>query len=240
MANVWARDRAGAFYLGMALTGLAAVAIGFSTTYALPMWRRSLSAPPVVHVHGALSLSWVALFIIQTSLVRRSQTRLHRKLGWIGVPLACGLLITGCAVALVAARRDFPAQGPVAASAIVGTVTSLAMFVALVVFAVLRRRRPDWHKRLMLLATIVVLWPAWFRWRHFVPCVERPEIWFALVLAEGWIAVAAARDWLKYGAVHPVWCYFGTGVFVEQSFEVLAFDTGPWRGVGMWIFESFA
>ena len=45
------------------------------------------------------------------------------------------------------------------------------MFVALAIAAVLLRRRPDWHKRLMLLATMVVLWPAFFRFRHLMPFV---------------------------------------------------------------------
>jgi uncharacterized membrane protein YozB (DUF420 family) len=240
MANVWARDREAPFYLGIGLVGLAAIAIGFSTTYVLPMARRTFEAPIVVHVHGALCLAWITLVIAQASLVKSRRTPLHRRLGWIAAPIALGMLATGIAVALRAARRDIPSQGLAAASPILGVVTTLVLFVLLVGLALAWRRYPDWHKRLILLATILVLWPAWFRFRHLLPWVPRPEVWLALVLADLPIAVAALRDRLKYGAIHPVWLYFGSALFVEQCFEINAFDSPPWRATGEWLFRTLA
>ena len=81
MANTWARDRATYFYLGFALVGLAVVALGFGVTYALPMMRRSFSAPWFVHLHGASALAWVMLLIAQAQLVRVRRTPLHRRIG---------------------------------------------------------------------------------------------------------------------------------------------------------------
>jgi uncharacterized membrane protein YozB (DUF420 family) len=240
MADAWARDRAAGFYLAIPLVGVAAIAIGFSTTYFMPMWRRTLDVPPVVHLHGALNLSWVILVISQVLLVRERQTPLHRRIGLIGLPLAIAMLITGCVVALWSAKRDFPLRGPVAASSIIGVVTSLTIFAGLVALAIIWRRWPDWHKRLMLLATIVVLWPAWFRIRHLMPWVPRPDLWFAVFAADSLIMVAALRDLIKYGRVHPVWLYFGTAWFIENCFEIYAFDSPPWRAVGMWIYRTFA
>ena len=83
MANAWARDRASFFYLGFGFYALAAVFFGFSTTYFAPMSKGSFAAPPIVHLHGALCLSWVVLVIAQSALVRNSQTRLHRQIGKI-------------------------------------------------------------------------------------------------------------------------------------------------------------
>lgn len=48
------------------------------------------------------------------------------------------------------------------------------MFTGLVAAGLINRRRPEVHKRLMLLATLLILWPAWFRFRHFFPGVPRP------------------------------------------------------------------
>ena len=240
MGNPWARDRASHFYFGFGLVGLAAIAIGFSTTFILPMYRGVFVAPAIVHLHGALALSWVVLLIAQSFLVRAQMTPLHRRVGLIGLPLALGILVTGVLVAFWAARRDFPSQGPVAASSMVGVFTTLAMFALLVGLAVMWRRWPDWHKRLMLLATILVLWPAWFRFRHLLPWVSRPEFWLAYVVALSPIGVAALRDRWKYGFVHPVWVYFGTAIVLEQGLEVLAFDTPAWRSIGMWLFQTFA
>ena len=239
MGNPWARDRAGNFYFNFGFVGLAAIAIGFSTTFILPMYRGTFVAPAVVHLHGALAFGWIVLIIAQSFLVRVQLTPLHRRVGRIGLPLALGILLTGIIVALWAARRDFLSQGPVAASAIIGTVTTLSLFMLLVGLAIFWRRWPDWHKRLLLLATILVLWPAWFRFRHLLAWVPRPEFWLGYVVALSPIGVAALRDRWKYGFVHPVWIYFGTGVVVEQGVEFLAFDSAAWRTIGMWLFENF-
>ena len=231
MANPWARDRAGWFYVGFGLLSLAAVFTGFSTTYFLPMAQRSFAAPLVVHLHGALCLAWVLLFIIQCLLVRARHSRVHRRLGLAGIPVALGVLATGLGTASWATARDL-ATVPTALATMIGTLTSLTIFSVFVILGIANRRRPDWHKRLMMLATIVVLWPAYFRFRHLLPWVPRPDIWLALVLADLPILVAAVRDRLVYGRVHPVWAIFGTALFVEQAAEVMLFDTSVWRRLG--------
>lgn len=237
MTNAWARDRAGIFYAAFGFVSLAAVLTGFSTTYLIPMARRTFDAPAIVHLHGALCLSWVLLFIAQALLVRTRRTALHRRLGMAGIPIALGILATGLLTARWAAHRDI-AAAPEAVASMVGTLTSLAIFAALVIFAILKRRQPDWHKRLMMLATIVVLWPAWFRFRHLMPWVPRPDIWLALILADLPIIIAAVRDRMLAGRVHPVWAIFGTALILEQSAEVMLFDVPRWRTLGEAIYRA--
>lgn len=237
MGNVWARDRANWFYLGFGLFALAAVLIGFSTTYFIPMARRSFSAPWVVHLHGATALGWVLLLICQAHLVGRHRTPLHRRIGRAGLPLAVIIWATGIATAAWAARRDLPEIGTAATSNLGGTAIGLSLYLSLVVAAVAMRRRPDWHKRLIMLATIQVLWPAFFRWRHLLPMVPRPEIWLALVLAYFPILIAAARDLWRYGRVHPVWLFVAPALVVEQSIEFAFFDRGVLRQFGQWLYS---
>lgn len=231
MATAWARDRAQFFYLACGLVGLAAALIGFSTTYLIPMAQQTFAAPLFVHLHGLLCLSWILLFIGQCLLVRGRRTRLHRRIGLIGVPIAIGILVSGVAVASWTVTRDFDAAGQTAISSILGTITGLTLFATFVVAAIVFRRKPDWHKRLMLLATVALLWPAWFRWRHLLPFVPRPEIIFAIAIAYVPLLVAALRDWRRYGQVHPVWKYVAPTYVAEQTFETLAFDSAPWRAV---------
>lgn len=236
MANAWARDRATRFYLGMALVFLVSVAIGFSTTYILPMARRSFSAPVVVHLHGAASLSWVLLLIAQTWFVRSVKTPLHRRLGILAVPVAVTIWLSGILTAHWAVERDLPSLGATATSALAGSVTGLSIFLALVIAAIGFRRRADWHKRLILLATIALLWPAFFRFRHVLPFVPSPEIWLALVLADAPILAAAIRDRWRFGRIHPVWAVLGPVLFVEQSLELLLFDSPAWRKFGEFLY----
>lgn len=239
MANAWVRDRATSFYFGIGIAGLVVVVVGFGWTYAVPMLRQTFTAPWYVHLHGASALAWVLLFIGQPLLVRRRRTGLHRKLGHVGLPVAVIICSSGIATAGWAAARDLPEIGSAATSALAGTVTGLGLFVSLVVGAIMLRKRPDWHKRLMLLATIHLLWPAFFRLRHWLPDVPNPEIWLAVVCAYLPIVIAAVRDKAKYGKVHPVWLFVAPALIVEQSIEVAFFDQGLQRDLGQWFFALF-
>lgn len=240
MANPWARDRATLFYLGFGLVGLLVVALGFGVTYVLPMVRRTFAAPWFVHLHGASALAWILLFIGQTAVVRWRRTPLHRHLGQGALPLAVFVWASGIATAVWAAQRDLPDQGTAATSSLAGTFSGLTLYLALVIAAVTTRRRPDWHKRLVMLATIQLLWPAFFRLRHLLPAVPYPEVSFALVLAYSPIAVAALRDYSRCGKVHPVWLFVAPALVIEQSLEFVFFDRGPLRLFGQWIYAVLA
>jgi len=225
MASTWAADRAQRFYVGIAQFSLMAVAIGFSTTYFIPMGRRTFSAPLVVHLHGACALAWLSLFLAQGLLVRSGRTKLHKRLGQVGLPLALAIWCTGILTAAWAARRDFPTQGQLAEASFMGTVSGLSLFLAFVVTGYAVRRRLAAHKRWMALATIVVLWPAIFRWRHLLPTMNRPDIVLGLFVANLPILVAMIRDRIRYGRIHAVWLLGGTFWVAEQGLEVAVFDT---------------
>ena len=225
MASSWARDRAQRFYIGLALFGLTAIAIGFSTTYFIPMARGVFAAPPIVHLHGVSAFAWVSLLLIQAFLVRSGRTRLHMRVGQAGLPLAVLIWASGILTAAWAARRDLNDQGAVAEASFMGTVTGLTIFLAFVATGYVARKRPAAHKRWLALATMAVLWPAIFRWRHVLPQMERPDIVLGFFVADAPILVAMLRDRLRYGSVHPVWLAGGLFWIVEQGIEIAVFDT---------------
>ena len=237
MANAWARDRARTFYPAFALMAVAAGAIGFSTTYFIPGPRGTLNIPWIVHLHGWTAMAWVGLLVTQIILIRSGRSRLHRQLGKLAIPLALSVWASGIAVGRFVVARDLAEQGDMACAALVGTISSLSVFLALVIAAVLLKRRPDWHKRLMLLATIVVLWPAFFRFRHLMPFVPRPEMTLGLLLADAPILLAAVRDRLRWGRVHPAWLYVGSLVFAEQAFELWVFERGILAPLGKAVYQ---
>lgn len=240
MGTAWTRDRATQFYFAFGLAGLLVVALGFSVTYVVPMVRQTFSAPWFVHLHGATALGWILLFIVQARLVGAGRTVVHRRLGQCALPLATAVWGTGIATALWAAQRDLPAQGTAATSSLGGTFSGLTLYLLLVGWAIAVRRSPDWHKRLAMLATIQLLWPAFFRLRHLLPAVPHPDVTFALVLAYTPILVAALRDRARFGRVHPVWAFAGSALVVEQSLEFAYFDQGWHRLAGQWLYRALS
>lgn len=220
------------FYVGMALLGLAVALAGFSKTFFAPIVAGTFDAPLVVHLHGGAAFAWVLLFVLQPTLIRAGRYDIHRWTGAVGTAIALAVAITGVPVGLYVVERDVAAGlGPTAVSSLLGVVTAMTVFLALVAAGVAFRGRPAAHKRLMLLATIVVLWPAWFRLRHWFPDVPQPEIWFGVVAAYSLVPIAMIRDRFVEGHVHPVWWWVGLPVVVEQATEALVFDSGPWRAV---------
>ncbi|HYC28152.1 MAG TPA: hypothetical protein VEB42_05035, partial [Chitinophagaceae bacterium] len=220
---------------------LFAVVVGFFTTYINPSLKGSFAAPVIVHIHGALAFSWIMLFIFQTIAVKFRNFPLHRTLGYCGLFIASGIVLTMIPVGLFQVEKGLTqGMGDTAISQIVGVVTTAVMFAALVTAGYLYRKRPRIHKRLLLLATIVLLWPAWFRFRHYFPSVPRPDIWFAVVLADSLILLSWIIDRITYGKVHPVLLYCGLIIIAEHVFEIVMFDTALWRIWANFLYNAFA
>jgi hypothetical protein len=228
----WSKDRGSRFYRIAAVLAIAVAFAGFYLTYLKPVAQGRFSGPEQSHLHGALLASWLVLVAVQSFLLPT-----HRKLGWIAVTLAPAIAVSTMAIGVAATRRDL-AFGVELGMA--GNVTAPLLFCALVGAAIWQRRSPQWHKRLILIATVVLLWPAWFRWRHFLPWVPRPDITLGLVVANLPIAIAMLRDHLRFGLVHPAYIWVGLPVIAEMTLETLVFGTPFWTSFGMWLYTLLA
>lgn len=139
------------------------VFIGFARTYflagiffaKLPSW--------LVHLHGALFTSWIVLLTTQVILVSIGRVRWHVSVGIVGVSLAPLMVVVGLATLVAAVRRHFVPPAPLKIILVVDTL-NLCMFGGLVFWGFLARRDAAAHKRLMLLATCIILAPAISRW----------------------------------------------------------------------------
>lgn len=225
----WREDRGSQFYRVAAIAALFVAIVGFFLTYALPMSRGTFEGPSSAHVHGALLFGWLILTIIQTQLAAY-RTALHRTIGWAALVLAPAVAASTIWIGHEGATLGLDrGDGPIAISGFLGSVTSPLIFLGIVLAAIAKRRDLQWHKRLMVIATVAILWPAWFRFRHFLPGLPNPEITLSLVAANLPIALAMLRDRIRFGRVHPAYSWFGLGLVAEQTFETFAFDSPAWR-----------
>ncbi len=224
------------FFLYMAFAFLAIALIGFSTTYFLPLSRGAFSAPPIIHVHGVLLFGWLLLFIAQSSLIHNRSFVTHRQLGVFGATLCIGIVISGVLVGLHATRRDLAAGGgdDFVLGQFVNVLIEMLLFGALVTAAIVLRRDGESHKRLLLLATISALGPAWLRFRHLLPAVPYPFVTFSL-LADSLLLIAIARDHLAIKRVHPVYLWAGGAMVAIHIVELLASTSAPWVRLSRWL-----
>lgn len=226
------------FFLYLSLAFLAIAITGFSTTFFFPLARGTFSAPPVVHVHGALLFGWLLFFIAQATLVKYKSLPVHRTLGWIGLALSLAIVISGLAVGEFAARRDLAATGETwPFGNFVTIIIEMMLFGGLVLAAISTRRRPEFHKRFLVLATISALGPAWFRFRHFMPYVPNPIVTFSLLADSLWI-VAMLRDWVVLKRIHPVYLWAGSAMFAVHAAELAFADSQTWTNIGRWLLRA--
>jgi hypothetical protein len=231
IAQERSRDRR--FFAGMALAAALVVFIGFAPTYYL---RSTFGGSPVptalVHLHGALSTTWMLLFIVQTSLIAARRADIHRRVGVGGAVLAAALLVVGWFTAIEAARRGVTRPGgppPLAFLSVpLGTLTA---FGILATTGLLNRRRPETHRRLMLLATIALLTPALARFRFLNgggPLV-------AILGTAAFVMVCLAYDRFYHRRIHPAFLWGGLFLLVSLPVRFAIGMTGGWRAVAEWL-----
>lgn len=228
------------FFFHLSLAFLAIAVVGFSTTFFMPLARGTFSAPPVIHLHGALLFGWLLFFIAQTVFIRNRSLRFHRRMGWLGLALSLAIVISGVAVGLFATRRDMATTTetwPI--GNLVNIVIEMLLFGSLVAAAILARRNPEAHKRYLVLATISALGPAWFRFRHFMPFVPNPIVTFSLI-ADAVLLVAIARDWFAPRRVHPVYIWAGGAMVAVHCIELACVGSATWLTMGRWILQAAA
>ena len=216
------------FFVYMAYGFLAVALTGFSTTFFLPLAQGSFDAPAVVHVHGLLLFGWLLFFLAQAHLIAARRVVNHRQLGWAGAGLAAAVVISGIAIGFFATRRDLAAGGgDFARGQFVNILIEMLTFGALVAAAVVFRHDRETHKRLLLLATISVLAPAWLRFRHLLPWVPNPFVVFSIV-ADAVLLLAVAQDLRVRGRVHPAYIWAGGAMVAVHVTELLASGSALW------------
>lgn len=142
------------FFSGMAVLLCLCVFIGFSPTYFQAGMLRAPLPSPILHVHGAVFTLWMLLFVVQATLVSAHRIKWHRSLGTVAFCLPPIMIVLGAIAALDALHRGVQI-GPLDPSVSLAIpLIGIAGFTIVIYASWRARRRPDAHKRLILLATM--------------------------------------------------------------------------------------
>jgi hypothetical protein len=233
----------------MALIFAAIAFAGFAPTYLVPLAENRFDAPALVHIHGLLFFGWTLLLVLQTRLVGRGRTDLHRALGLGGISLATAMVFTGVTM-VVHHLSELTAAGQ-AASARAGAIvamTQISMFAAFFAVAIANLRRPEIHKRAMLLATVNLMNAAAGRLVLALEAMTagmsiadfRPRANAGQVLVAGvggalvvdlLILAAMAYDWRSRGRPHRLYVIGGACVLAVQVLRIPLAQTALGRSL---------
>jgi hypothetical protein len=219
------------FVFGMSVAAALTVLVGFAPTFYLrgylPMRPDQPPLTSLLFIHGILGTAWVALFVTQSVLVVSHRVPVHRRLGIAGGVLAAALVVFGWMTAVDALRRHVGPYGmdprtwflsvPLAGTLLFGTLVAVAL---------VRRRSPDAHRRLMLLATITLLNPALGRLvGSYLNVGLSGFLVLIFLLTDVFVIAAVVHDRRTRGKVHPALLRGGLAVVAIQPLIMAAGTT---------------
>ena len=242
------RTRQDRFYFRMSLFCLAIGVLGFVPTYWIQVPAGTISLPPLVHLHGLIFTAWLVMLAVQSWLAASGRLRRHRDWGLAGIALATLVVAVGLAAASATLKQRI-AEGHVdgGQAFLIVSVAAMAGFAVVFSAAVANIRRPDWHKRLVIVATFFLLPAAvarligfllngmrWGSWAALRPPPPASSPLRAMLLLDLVILVVMLWEWLSDGRVHPAWIWGLGSLLTVHLLLVPLSSTGAWLAFANW------
>jgi hypothetical protein len=198
------------FCASLVMAGLAVW--GFSHTVDARLLHAAPPRPLLLWFHGVVFSAWVVLFIAQSALVRVRKVGIHRVLGSVGAALAATMVVSGCIVSVVMLRFDVTVlhlKNVVPFLSILWC--DMIIFGACMGLAIYFRKRPEYHRRLVFMASCQLMQAVFVRFHSigvhdlFYPALD-------LLIVAGML-----RDVIVDGRVNRIYRYAFPAVIVLQA-----------------------
>jgi hypothetical protein len=213
----------------MACAVIVTVFAGFAPTFYLRgSFTQTRPMSVLLHVHGIVFSAWISLFLVQTLLIARGSRRLHQRLGWVGAAIAMAMITLVTAAVIEQLRRVNGFPPPPLALAL--SVFDIFVFAFLVGTALYYRKRPDWHKRLMLSASIVLLGAPMFRIvAQLVGLADIAKVSIvSTLLVDAFFLPCFAYDLLTRRRIHPAYLVALVLIVLDQIAQATVVSWPPW------------
>ncbi len=212
------------FYFAMSLLFPVIVIWGFSRTVNESLFHAAIPRPFILWFHGAAFSGWVVFFMFQSVLVRTRNVKWHRFFGWFGAALGTAMVPLGIATAIMMGRFDtYQLHQPGSEPFLIIPFYDMAAFGTLLTLAVVWRKKPELHRRLLFIATCLLLDAAFARFdfifdHHLFPFCP-----------DAVIGLGVARDLLVNRRIHRVYLIALPTLIVLQGLVTLI-----WRSEAAW------
>ena len=213
-------------FVPAALLAAVIALVGFWPTYFGPLVAGTNRATLLVHIHAAVFVTWLAMFAAQAALAATGRIAVHMRVGpWL---FAFGVLLIVIGVITAFGRFEHEVMSGQLATAqrrLFGPLRDMVAFTPFFAAAWIYRRRPEIHKRCMLVATTILLIAAVGRMQFLG--TPPPEQWFFLV----WplpVYVAMIHDYATKRLIHPVYVM---GLLAMVAMRLVL----PWRTSAAWL-----
>ena len=217
------------FYFAMALLIPAMVVFGFSFTIGRNLIHPAIPRPLILYVHAAAFSGWLLFFLLQSALVRTRNVNVHRSIGWFGAGFGALIPVVGVATAIAMGRFDIRQlhQNHVEMDLMI-PLWDMVVFTTAFGLAIYRRGKPEYHRRLVYIATCALTAAAFGR---FPAYLLHPTFFYAGV--DVLVLLGMLRDWMVSRKIHPVYWYALPALIVGQTIVMYTntHDLTYWRSI---------
>lgn len=172
--------------------------------------------PPILHIHAVLMGSWLLLLLAQAILMATGRSAQHKRLGLVAAVLAPAVLVAMIGVVqsrwspIASLPPDLLTPGELSrtnfmSNVLLEQIRMAVLFAGFVIWAFLtRRRNPETHKRLMILATLTLL-PAAIDRIAWLPATMAASPTSMPVYTLLWLLPVLIYDIARRGRVHSAY-----------------------------------
>lgn len=189
-------------------------------------------APLILEIHAAAFIGWMFLLTAQILLIRARRPLVHMRLGMVSVALIPVMAVTGFLSEVYSQRFRF-AHPPDSQAFFIIAIYYVIAFTILATLGIVARKKPAAHKRLILLATTVIVGAAYGRWIG-TPLYDAFGDGFGGMLINTYAGAdllmlgAVIYDWRTRGRLHRVYEIAVPIILIAQVATSLVYHSPRW------------
>jgi hypothetical protein len=207
------------------------VFVGFSRTYYLAGVFRAPLPAPILHIHGALNTLWILLLLVQAFLISAKKIKWHMTLGIAGFCLAVMMVGVGFVVSANQLHRyAHDSRFDVLSFETIPFFEQVG-FAVLAGAAFALRKKAAAHKRLILLATIVMTAAAFSRFPVQIGGHDRFTPYAICLL----LGLMMLYDTWSLHRVHAATIFGALLILAYLYFAPPIGHTAAWRHFALWM-----
>ena len=226
------------FFAVMAFLFLIISVVGFVPSYqAMYAGTRKFPIHWLAHVHGAFMTTWLLVFITQTLLAAKGHLKFHRQLGLLSVGLGVLIWISMWVVSVRALIGYNPPVGHFLFDVLIVQFYGIVLFGLFFTWGILERKNATAHKRLLFLATLVLMQAGIDR-MHWLPGLHM-ALYTRFFYLDALLIPLFIYDWFILKRIHKV-TWTGTLIYiVSQVTVVMAWGSLAWHNFWFNLMNEF-
>jgi hypothetical protein len=221
-------------YIAVGLLAIATAFAGFWPKYFGPLFGGTLATPRIIHVHAAVFVGWLVIVLVQAWFAATGRLSWHRRFGEYAMYWGLVVVVVGLATAFAMFGQRIAAGNVREANIrLFVPLTDLAVFIPFFTAAWVWKRRPELHKRLIIVATTILLIAAVHRIRFLggppPPLPQLLAVWLAPIY------IGMTHDLVKHRMVHWVYLLGLAAVLFLKFGRVGMARSQAWADMVAWL-----